>query len=92
MELNKNILLLALQNLREQVECTEAPFLENKLKEIDEQVHMIRETLSPSITGRDLAWKIVTTLRGHYFKDMSLEEVDEFRSEISKLLFLKKED
>jgi len=45
-----------------------------------------------STKGRDLAWKIATTLRGHYFKDMSLEEIDEFRLEISKLLYLKKED
>ena len=57
---------------------------ENKLKEIDEQVDMIRETLSPSITGRDLAWKIVTTLRDTTSRDTSLEEIDEFRSEISE--------
>lgn len=45
MKPNKNILLLALQNLREQVQCTETAFFDNKLKEIDEQIQIVKETL-----------------------------------------------
>lgn len=44
-----------------------------------------------STKGRDLAWKIATTLRGHYFKDMTLGEIDDFRAEMAKFLDLKKE-
>ena len=44
-----------------------------------------------STKGKDLAWDIATTLRGHYFKDMTLGEIDDFRAEMAKFLDLKKE-
>lgn len=45
MYLNKNILILALQNLREQVECTDEPFFQEKVKEINAQIEIVRNTL-----------------------------------------------
>ena len=45
-----------------------------------------------STKGRDLAWDICTDLRANQFKDMSLEEIDDFRAVVASMLHLKKED
>ncbi len=44
-----------------------------------------------STKGSDLAWDIFVGLRSNQFKDMTLEEIDDFRTEMASFLNLKKE-
>ena len=45
-----------------------------------------------STKGRDLAWDLFVGLRSNQFKDMTLEEIDDFRTVAAAFLNLKKED
>ena len=45
-----------------------------------------------STKGRDLAWDLFVGLRSNQFKDMTLEEIDDFRTVAASFLHLKKED
>ena len=42
--------------------------------------------------GRDLAYEVYYSLRANEFKDMTLKEIDDFRTVMADFLNLKKED
>ena len=44
-----------------------------------------------STKGADLAWDIATRLRGNEFKDMTIQEIMDFREAMAEFLDLKKE-
>jgi hypothetical protein len=44
-----------------------------------------------STKGKDLAWDIAIRLRGNEFKDMTIQEIMDFREAMAEFLDLKKE-
>ena len=58
---------------------------------------VMNETQTPntmqdkSTKGADLAYKIATRLRGNEFKDMTIQEIMDFREAMAEFLDLKRE-
>lgn len=44
-----------------------------------------------STKGKDLAWDIAIRLRGNEFKDMTIQEIMDFREAMAEFLDLKRE-